>query len=297
MARDGYRGADRVFAWSFYRQGTVDRVTAADEFIEASLTWFGDTEPNKGSPGDKGPRLAKLVQQCRTLLILDGLEPLQRPPGPNEGALKDDGLHALVCELASFNAGLCVVTTRLPVTDLLDFQNTHHQINVSCLSSRNGAELLRARNIEGSDQELEEASEEFGGHCFALTLLSNYLNDAYQRNVTCRHHVRALHDDMRQGNHAKRVLNSYIEWIDDFAELEVLRLIGLFDRPAAASAVRALRACAIPELTKEINRLSDEDFNRVVSRLRRAGLLTERDVQTPDALELSAFGFTRILRS
>ena len=66
MARDGYRGADRVFAWSFYRQGTVDRVMAADEFIEASLTWFGDAVPNKGSPRDKGARLAKLMQQCRT---------------------------------------------------------------------------------------------------------------------------------------------------------------------------------------------------------------------------------------
>ena len=37
MARDGYRGADRVFAWSFYRQGTVDRVMAADEFIRGLL--------------------------------------------------------------------------------------------------------------------------------------------------------------------------------------------------------------------------------------------------------------------
>ena len=79
MAQDGYRGADRVYAWSFYHQGTIDRVTAADEFIEASLTWFGDTDPNKGSAREKGERLAKHVQQRRALLILDGLEPLQRP--------------------------------------------------------------------------------------------------------------------------------------------------------------------------------------------------------------------------
>ena len=210
---------------------------------------------------------------------------MQSPPGPNEGTLKDDGLHTLVCELASFNAGLCVITTRLHVADLLDFQDNHQQLNLSCLSSRDGATLLRANTIEGSDLELKQASDEFGGHCFALTLLSNYLNDAYHGDVKCRHHVRALHDDVRQGNHAKRVLNSYIEWIDDVAELEVLRLIGLFDRPAAPGAVQALRACAIPQLTKEIHRLSDEDFKRVVSRLRRAGLLTERDVQTPDALD------------
>ena len=285
MAQDGYRGADRVYAWSFYHQGTIDRVTAADEFIEASLTWFGDTDPNKGSAREKGERLAKHVQQRRALLILDGLEPLQRPPGPKEGTLKDDGLHALVCELASFNPGVCVITTRLPVTDLQDFQHAHRQINLSCLTSRDGAKLLRAHHIEGSEHDLEQASEEFGGHCLALTLLSNYLNDAYQGNVTCRRHVDALQDDIRQGDHAKRVLNSYIGWIDDVAELEVLRVMGLFDRPAGAGAVQALRASAIPELTKEINRLSDENFNRVISRLRRAGLLTERDVHSPDTLD------------
>jgi hypothetical protein len=32
----------------------------------------------------KGERLANLVARRRTLLVLDGLEPLQYPPGPQE---------------------------------------------------------------------------------------------------------------------------------------------------------------------------------------------------------------------
>ena len=56
----------------------------------------------------------------RTLLVLDGLEPLQNPPGPQEGRLREPSLQALLRELAAFNTGLCVITTRTPVADIAD---------------------------------------------------------------------------------------------------------------------------------------------------------------------------------
>ncbi len=65
--------------------------------------------------GRKGERLAKLVAHRRTLLVLDGLEPLQNPPGAQEGRLREPSLQALVRELAAFNTGLCLITTRLPI--------------------------------------------------------------------------------------------------------------------------------------------------------------------------------------
>ena len=67
MAADNYRGAQRVFAWSFYSQGTGDRVTSADIFIAEALKWFGDPDPTQGSPWDKGQRLADLVRQREDL--------------------------------------------------------------------------------------------------------------------------------------------------------------------------------------------------------------------------------------
>jgi predicted ATPase len=285
MARNGYRGAARVYAWSFYHQGTVDRVTAADEFIASSLVWFGDPDPHRGTARDKGERLAKLIQQHRTLLIFDGLEPLQLPPGPQEGRLVDSGLHALLCELAAMNPGLCIITTRLPVTDLADFHDVHHHINLKCLPPADGARLLRAHNIHGNARELEQASEDFGGHCLALTLLANYLNDAFEGNILYRQQVNALQEDIRQGGHAKRVLSSYSDWIDDTAALEVLRVMGLFDRPAGAHAMQALRAFPIRDLTEHISQLTDEECHRVVSRLRRVGLLAERDPHWPNTLD------------
>jgi len=119
-----YRSAQLVFGLSFYRQGTSGGTSSADEFIDAALAWFGDPDPRLGTAWEKGERLAKLVAHRRTLLVLDGLEPLQNPPGPQEGRLREPSLQALLRELAAFNTGLCVVTTRIPVADIADHEGT-----------------------------------------------------------------------------------------------------------------------------------------------------------------------------
>src|SRR5271166_4180113 len=124
MAAEQYRSAQLVFGWSFYRQGTSGDTSSADEFLDATLTWFGDPDPRIGTPWEKGERLAKLISHRRTLLVLDGLEPLQNPPGPQEGRLRDPSLQALLRELAAFNKGLCVITTRTAVADIADHERT-----------------------------------------------------------------------------------------------------------------------------------------------------------------------------
>ena len=91
MALENYRSTELVFGWSFYRQGASGGTSSADEFLDASLGWFGDPDPRLGTAWEKGERLARLVGNRRTLLILDGLEPLQNPPGPQEGRLRTRG--------------------------------------------------------------------------------------------------------------------------------------------------------------------------------------------------------------
>lgn len=86
MRDNHFGGAECVFGWSFYSQGaSEDKQVSADVFIASALKWFGDTKPNEGSPWEKGERLAELIQKQKTLLILDGLEPLQNPPGEGGG--------------------------------------------------------------------------------------------------------------------------------------------------------------------------------------------------------------------
>src|SRR5438552_18988407 len=124
------------------------------------------------SPWDKGARLAQLVSQRRTLLVLDGVEPLQHPPGPLAGELKDPALATLLKGLARSNSGLCIVTTRERVADLAPFRDTtapewqlHH------LSIPAGVQLLKALPVHSTAAEFPQRLENVRGHALTLNLL------------------------------------------------------------------------------------------------------------------------------
>ena len=288
MAAEHYRSAQLVFGWSFYRQGTSEGTSSADEFLDAALHWFGDPDSRLGTAWEKGERLAKLVGHRRTLLVLDGLEPLQNPPGAEEGRLRDPSLQALLRELAAFNMGLCVITTRLPVADLSDHEGSSAlRRHLEYLSSDAGAQLLRALGVKGDEAELQSASDEFSGHCLALTLLGSYLTDAYNGDIRSRNEVSGhLADDVRQGTHARKVMKSYQTWFGEGPELSVLRILGLFDRPAEEKAIAALlKPPAIPGLTESLTNLSPTEWRTILARLRRARLLAGEDPHNPGDLD------------
>ena len=288
MAAEHYRSAELVFGWSFYRQGTSGGTSSADEFLDAALTWFGDPDPRLGTAWEKGERLAKLVAHRRTLLVLDGLEPLQNPPGPQEGRLREPSLQALLRELAAFNTGLCVITTRTPVADIADHERTSAlRRDLEQLSSDAGAKLLRALGVKGDEAELRSASDEFSGHCLALTLLGSYLTDAYNGDIRCRKEVSGhLAHDVRQGVHARKVMESYQTWFGEGPELSVLRMLGLFDRPADEKALGALlKSPAIPGLTESLTDLRPTEWRTILAKLRRARLLAGEDPHNPGHLD------------
>ena len=90
-------------------------------------------------------------------LVLDGLEPLQNPPGPQEGRLREPSLQALLRELAAFNKGLCVITTRTPVADIADHEGSSAlSRNLEQLSNDAGAKLLRALGVRGHENGASE---------------------------------------------------------------------------------------------------------------------------------------------
>jgi predicted ATPase len=288
LALKRYQPAQVVFGWSFYRQGTCGDVSSADEFLNATLSWFGDADPRRGTDWEKGERLARLIAARRTLLVLDGLEPLQHPPGPQEGRLHEPALQALLGELAAFNKGLCVITTRLPVADLADQEGgSVLRLELEHLSSEAGAQLLQALGVKGPEAELRRASEEFRGHCLALTLLGGYLSDAYQGEIRCREEVsNCLAHDLRRGAHAQKVMASYQSWWGEGPELAVLRLVGFFDRPADGAALGALlKPPAIPGLTESLTELSPSEWRTLLAKVRRAGLLAGQDPHHPGQLD------------
>ncbi len=126
LKASGWRGARSVFAWSFCSQGSnEDRQTSPDEFFKAAFAQFsGGRQAPPRDPHRKGVDLARLVQAQRSLLVLDGLEPLQYAAhgGPHSsvqfGGIKDPGIKALLKALADDNPGLCIVTTRIELAEL-----------------------------------------------------------------------------------------------------------------------------------------------------------------------------------
>jgi hypothetical protein len=107
-----------------------------------------------------------------------------------------------------------LITTRTPVADIADHERASGlRRDLQQLSSDAGAKLLRALGVKGDEAELRKASDEFRGHCLALTLLGSYLTDAYDGGIRHRKEVSEhLADDVRQGAHARKVMESYQNW-------------------------------------------------------------------------------------
>ena len=144
-----------------------------------------------------------------------------------------------------------------------------------------------ALGVKGDETELQSASNEFSGHCLALTLLGSYLTDAYNGDIRCRGEVSGhLAHDVRQGVHARKVMESYQTWFGEGSELSILRILGLFDRPADEKTLGALlKSPAIPGLTESLTDLRPTEWRTILAKLRRARLLAGEDPHNPGQLD------------
>jgi len=217
LALHNWPGCDAAFAWSFYSQGAHEQSAASsDHFLKEAITFFGneaDEEFASSNAGayEKGQRLARIVTQRRSLLILDGLEPLQySPASPMPGELKDSGLAALLKNLAADSEGLCVITTRYSLSDLKGFWRTSAvEVNLSRLSCDAGVHLLKSLGVRGMDEEFESVVEDVKGHALTLTLLGGFLRRAFQGDIRQRDRVGLVKADAAVGGHAFRLLAAY----------------------------------------------------------------------------------------
>lgn len=268
-ARD-WEGATRVFAWSFSQGDSSECQANEDHFLAEALKWFAvDIDPAI-NPAGKGHRLAEALAERSTLLILDGVESMQYPPGPLAGQLRASGLAAMLDYLVDAGRpGLCVLTSRERLANFARRQD-HPGGSVLCLKienldDTNGARLLHilgvnragSSSIAADDIELVAASREVQGHGLTLSLLGNYLRLAHQGDIRCRNQVE-LHgaDEETQKGQTSRIISAYERWLSKTGEagvqeLAALRLLGLFDRPASPEDLAALRAPPpIPGLTE-----------------------------------------------
>jgi hypothetical protein len=181
MQAENYRGAEAVLGWSFYSQGSKERATAADEFLNWVIEKLG-IKIETTSTTAKGDAIAEVLAWRRVLLVLDGCEPLQHGLGTQQGELKDPGLRALLRRFAAMPPaeahGLVALTSRQAVKDLARWKDSAAPVlNVEQLSHEAGGSVLRDNGVWGTDTELRAAAREFGGHPLALGLLASFLKE------------------------------------------------------------------------------------------------------------------------
>jgi hypothetical protein len=318
MQAERYRGAEAVLGWSFYSQGSKERATSAEPFLNWALDKLG-IEINTTSATAKGEAIAEALARRRALLVLDGCEPLQHGLGMQQGELNDPGLRALLRRFAAMPPveahGLVVLTSRQAVKDIARWRDGAALVlDLEELSDEAGAALLRDNSVWGTNAELRAAARAFGDHPLALSLLAGFIKETQFGDVRRRDHVRSsplfADPENPRHDHARRVMESIetelfsvalgrkpTSWFARFfrgrpahsensIELAIMYMVGLFDRPASGDCLAALRRKpAIAGLTDAIIDLDETKWRHAIARLRDARLLAPQDPAAPNALD------------
>ncbi len=176
------------------------------------------------------------------------------------------------------------------------------RVDLGNLTEEAGAALLHyagathagEAEVKADDAELLAASREVDGHALTLNLLGRFLARAHSGDIRRRDLVKFEEADRKeQGGTTFRMLAAFENWFaksGDFGarQLAILRMLGLFDRPADAECIGVLRTPpAIAGLTdplfhsrggffgwgKQNESLPQEDWNTATSFLADFGLL------------------------
>ena len=186
LQRLDWRGAESVFAWSFYSQGSdEDRQTHSQDFFEAAFAHFGFTGEIPSDPAKQGRALANLIKQRRVLLVLDGLEPLQYAAGSSNqyGGIKDPGILELLRLLVTGGKGLTLISTRIQLHELESYSGFQRE-HLDRLPTDAAIELLRHIGVESHTYAIESGAElppavhaefvdmidQLQGHALSITL-------------------------------------------------------------------------------------------------------------------------------
>jgi nucleoside phosphorylase/AAA+ ATPase superfamily predicted ATPase len=261
----------KIFAWSFYNQGANDdSQTSSIPFFNEAFKFFNYQGENIIDEQQRGRELATLIKTQNTILILDGLEPLQHSPQADNGSLKDLAIHAFLTRILNEpinDNSLILISTRQPLTRFID-KKSYQAIDLLKLEKKDAIQLVKNLGVtKGTNQEFSDAVNFYGCHALALMLLGRMLVNYFEQDIRYYREIPLLEEET-QGKHAEKVLNFYFNrWQDNEPEKLFLYLLGLFDRPMnedektelfnKASIAQPLAQLTTLELKQTIKRLRD----------------------------------------
>lgn len=257
MEQAGWRGATRVFARH------LNGNEAVDDVLDEALAWFGGGGRSLGSAEENARWLADLLRHQRSLIVLDGIHRVLGGPTTSDWRLQSSDLERVVRELSAEGSTTYVITTRLVPAGVGQRQIRH--IDLGGLSTDDGARVLRAAGVKGTDTELGELVNHQWGNPLALDMLAQTIlrvNDG---------DVRWWREHAPVGDHIG-LAQAYETWFGEGPENAILRFLSFFDGPVDEDELRVLRRTPIFEGLNE-GLYDPEAWTAAFASLARASLV------------------------
>jgi tetratricopeptide (TPR) repeat protein len=217
---------DGIFWWGFYRNAYLE------QFLNALLRFVsqGQIEPETiKSTWAKTDRIKEYIHQGTYLIILDGLEQMQKSASGDEfGKMIHRECTELLHYLADVSKGLCLITTRYPLKDLDEWhERGYKKLSLIDLSIRDSLLMLRSRGVKGSEEDMTEAINRYKGHALSLTSLAGYLNRYYDGDIKQAPEVEFILGDRERFKDVNKLLRKYAEKMSE-SERIFLYIFSLF---------------------------------------------------------------------
>jgi hypothetical protein len=247
LARCGHPARpEGLFVWSFYQEPD------AGYFLNEAYRYFARGDP-AAAPA-KGAGLLHLLRDALTvggphLLMLDGLERVQRQEGQGPGAfgqIEDPLLRGLLTRIAEgVGATTALVTSRFPLTDLEPFLNRgYRHSDVGGLGRPAALALLRGHGVRGDDAALAKLVESYGAHALTLDHLGGLIGqflDGDPRRAPEAPQLTSPQQD-RQALRLARLLDAYQTHLPP-AELALIGRLCLLQRSVPLDQVLRMFVC------------------------------------------------------
>jgi hypothetical protein len=278
VVRGDLQRPEFVFGWSFYQ----DR--RPEPLFEAICRALGDEATDQGGRGAMERALGLLTESGRALLVLDGLEVIQRPPKSDlSGAVTDPILDQFLRYIIRGTGELqSIITTRFsPAMPNLEV------LSLGTLSDVSSEEFLRETGVTGSSADFRRVVSEVGGHALTLQVLGSYLTQHLEGDIGAA--LELVSAKIETEHPAERNLAAVLESVDarlDERERALLARICLFrtgvdihdlevifansDDPIVSGPLSGLRPWEIASLVRGL-----EDLSLIVI---REGLCTTHPV-------------------
>jgi hypothetical protein len=265
-----------LLVWSFYVNQDVN------QFLESAYLYFSGGRIVHGSGLGTFYLLIEILGRmtARNLIVMDGLEKIQRPRSDLSGQfgdITDPLLSQIVARMATgLGQTKCIITSRFPLPRLLPwFGKTYYALDIDQLQVEDARLLLRRHNVKGDDDALDDLIKDFGTHALTLDHLGGYLSEYCNGDPKL---AKSLPEPQitsaePQEHRLAKVLNAYEKALSE-RELAVLSRLCVFRFGTTAERLHSIFSRGDnPLIVGPLLKLSIKDFSDILKQLHHLHLV------------------------